>query len=154
MPRAVTVIAAPQLAAREVPPLRQIVHGPFTFVAHCEKQGVVYFGTAYLGYVPTAERLGPAMLRRMVLQAARRGEHMFVGELTAMLQLSIRPAGVALSVSSAHDCSGPRLIDAQETTPRAVWRGRYKTDRRLRAEFLAACVASGASSGSSPPSAA
>ncbi len=154
MAQAVTVIAAPQLAAREVPPLRQIVHGPFTFVAHCEKQGVVYFGTAYLGYVPTAERLGPAMLRRMVLQAARRGELRFLGELTAMLQVSIKPAGVALAVRSAHDCSGPRLIEAQETTPRAAWRGRYKADRRLRAEFLAACATSGASSGSSPPSAA
>lgn len=137
----VTVIAAPQLAPREIPPLQQIVHGPITFVSHCGKYGVVYFGTAYLGYVPTSERLGPAMLRRMVLRAARHGEDRFERELGTMLQVSVRPAGVALWVRSAHDCSGPRLLDDDGDDRSASWRGRYKADARLRAEFLALCAA-------------
>jgi GTP cyclohydrolase IA len=147
MPYGVTIIAARQLAPREIPPLQQIVHGPITFVSHCEKHGVVYFGTAYLGYVPTAERLAPAMLRRMVLQSARHGEDRFERELAAVLQVSIHPAGVALSVRSAHDCGGPRLL-GDPGAGDARWHGRYKADRRLRAEFLTRCAASGASSGS------
>jgi GTP cyclohydrolase I len=137
----VTVIAAPQLAPREIPPLQQIVHGPITFVAHCQRHGMPYFGRAYVGYLPTSERLGPAMLRRMVLQAARHGEDHLEPELVAMLQLCVRPAGVALCVRSAHDCSGPRLLEEGDDRRSASWRGRYKADRRLRAEFLALCAA-------------
>ncbi len=137
----VTVIAAPQLATREIPPLRQIVHGPITFVTHCDRHGMPYFGRAYVGYVPTSERLGPAMLRRIVLQAARHGEDRFERELVAMLQVCARPAGIALSVRSAHDCGGPRLLEDGPAGCSASWRGRYKADRRLRAEFLARCAA-------------
>jgi GTP cyclohydrolase I len=136
----VTVIAAPQLAPREIPPLQQIVHGPITFVSHCARHGMPYFGRAYVGYLPTSERLGPAMLRRMVLGAARHGEDHFERELAAMLEVSIRPAGVAFRVRSAHDCSGPRLLDDERDRRGASWRGRYKADRRLRAEFLALCA--------------
>ncbi len=136
-----TVIAVPQLAPREIPPLQQIVHGPITFVSHCERHGMPYFGRAYVGYVPTSERLGPAMLRRMVLQAARRGEDRLQRELAAMLQVCVRPAGVALVVRSAHDCTGPRLLDDAGGERTASWRGRYRTDRQLRAEFLARCAA-------------
>ena len=118
-----TATTEPLPAPREIPPPRQIVHGPITFVSHCERHGMPFFGRAYVGYVPTSERLGPAMLRRMVLQAARHGEGRFEPELATMLQASIRPAGVALSVRSAHDCGGPRLLDDGRAAGRASWRG-------------------------------
>lgn len=136
---AVTLSVA-QTVVREAPPLSQVVFGPITFVAHCERHGIPYFGRAYVGYVPTSERLGPSTLRRMVQRAARYGETAFPRELVAMLQVCIKPAGVALDIRTGHDCAGPRLIDEEGTRRSAAWHGRYRGDAHLRAEFLARCT--------------
>ena len=127
-------------APRELPPISQVVHGPITFVAHCSRDGMPFFGQAYVGYVPTSDRLGASLLRRMVHQAARRGEDHLDTEIAAMLQVCVHPAGVALAVQTSHDCAGPRLIDDVGRSHTA-WRGRYRADRSLRAEFLARCRA-------------
>jgi GTP cyclohydrolase I len=128
-----------QAAFREAPPLTQIVHGPITFVAHCDRHGVPFFGRAYVGYVPTAERLGPATLRRMVKQAARHGERSLERHITSMLQVCIHPAGIALAIRSSHDCTGPLLLE-ETARRRTAWHGRYRADRSLRSEFLALCA--------------
>jgi GTP cyclohydrolase I len=133
-----TLIVAPQTAFESIPPSRQIVHGPITFVSHCVRHGLPFFGRAYVGYVPTSERLAPATLRRMVLQAARHGEGSLESKLGSMLQVCIKPAGVALVTRSSHDCIGPRLLEG-EGARRSTWLGRYRADRSLRTEFLALC---------------
>jgi len=132
-------LSAAQAAPLEIPPHDQIVHGPITFVAHCERHGLPYFGRAYVGYVPTATRLGPAMLRRMVLQAARHGEGQLERELASMIQVCVQPAGIAFEVRSSHDCVGPRLLDDEGRPSTVAWHGRYKADARLRAEFRSRC---------------
>ena len=129
-----------QAAIREAPPLGQVVFGPITYVAHCERHGIPYFGRAFVGYVPTAEQLGPSALRRMVQRAARYGETAFPTELVAMLQVCIKPAGVAVDIRTGHDCAGPHLIDDDGARRSASWHGRYRGDARLRAEFLARCT--------------
>jgi GTP cyclohydrolase I len=132
--------APPAAAPQEIRPNAQIVHGPITFVAHCSRDGMPYFGQAFVGYVPTSTRIGSSMLQRMVHQAARRGEAELDGEIAAIIQLSVHPEGIALAVTSSHDCVGPRLIDDVGRSHTA-WRGRYRADRSLRAEFLARCRA-------------
>lgn len=124
---------------REVPPDQQIVHGPITFVAHCERHGLPYFGKAYVGYVPTSERIGPSALRQMVKRAALRGEAAVEKQIAAMLQMWVRPAGIAAVVRTSHDCAGPRLLD-EGGVRSTTWTGRYRADRALRDEFLARCV--------------
>ena len=125
--------------SREVPPEDQIVHGPITFVAHCERHGVPYFGKAYIGYVPTSERIGPSALRQMVKRAALRGETDLEKQIASMLQVWVHPAGIASVVRSSHDCTGPRLLDDHGSRRSAAWTGRYRADRTLRDEFLARC---------------
>jgi GTP cyclohydrolase IA len=134
----VTVIFAPQIAFESIPPSQQIVHGPITYVSHCARHGLPFFGRAYVGYVPTSERLAAATLRRMVQQAARHGEGALEAKIGSMLQVCIKPAGVALVTRSSHDCIGPRLLDG-EGGRRSTWSGRYRADRSLRTEFLALC---------------
>ena len=131
---------APAALPQDVRPNAQIVHGPITFVAHCARDGMPYFGQAFVGYVPASNRVGASMLQRMVHQAARHGETELEGEIAKMIQVSVHPEGVALAVSSSHDCVGPRLLD-DTSRPRTEWRGRYRADRSLRAEFLALCRA-------------
>ena len=131
-----TLILTPQAAFESIPPDEQIVHGPITYVSHCVRHGLPFFGRAYVGYIPTSERLAPATLRRMVQQAARHGEGSLESELGSMLQVCIKPAGVALVTRSSHDCLGPRLLD-REGAQRSAWHGRYRANRSLRTEFLA-----------------
>jgi GTP cyclohydrolase I len=126
-------------ALQEVPPDEQIVHGPITFVAHCERHGMPYFGKAYVGYVPTAERIGPSALRQMVKRAALRGENGLDKQIASMLQVWVHPAGIASVIRTSHDCGGPRLLDDDGSTHVASWTGRYRADRDLRAAFLARC---------------
>jgi GTP cyclohydrolase I len=136
----VTLTIAPA-APLEIPPRDQIVHGPITFVAHCERHGLPYFGRAYVGYVPTSTRIGAAMLRRMVQRAARHGEGQLERDLASMIQVCVRPAGIALEVKTSHDCAGPRLLDDDGRRSTAAWVGRYRGDARLRAEFRSLCGA-------------
>ncbi|HUQ41101.1 MAG TPA: GTP cyclohydrolase I [Candidatus Limnocylindrales bacterium] len=126
-------------AFQEAPPSAQIVHGPFTFVAHCERHGMPFFGKAYIGYVPTSERIGPSALRQMVKQAARHGEGSIESQIASMLQVVVHPAGVASAIKTSHDCAGPRLIDDIGERRATSWFGRYKADRALRSEFLSLC---------------
>jgi GTP cyclohydrolase I len=130
-------LAIAQAATREAPPLGQIVHGPITFVSHCERHGLPFFGKAYVGYVPTAERIGPSTLRQMVKQAARHGESSLDKQIASMLAVYVHPAGVASVIRTSHDCAGPRLID--EGRSMTTWHGRYRADRSLRAEFQRLC---------------
>jgi len=124
--------------SREVPPQDQIVHGPITFVAHCEKHGLPYFGKAYVGYVPTSERIGPSALRQMVKRAALSGESGLEKQIASMLQVWVHPAGIASVIRTSHECAGPRLLD-DDGARRTAWTGRYRADRSLRDEFLARC---------------
>jgi GTP cyclohydrolase I len=124
---------------REASPLGQMVHGPITFVSHCERHGLPFFGRAFVGYVPTSERIGPSALRQMVKRAARHGESSLEKQIASMLQVSVHAAGVASVIRTSHDCLGPQLIeDAGRAT--TSWRGRYRADRSLRAEFLSLCA--------------
>ena len=132
-------LAVAQIASREAPPLGQIVHGPITFVAHCERHGVPFFGKAHIGYVPASERIGPSALRQMVKQAARHGETTLGQQIASMLQVVVRPAGVASVIRTSHDCVGPRLIEEPGGRSSTAWHGRYRADRSLRAEFLSLC---------------
>src|SRR5207248_8784559 len=124
-----------QACVREAPPLEQQVHGPITFVAHCERHGIPYFGRAFVGYVPTFQRVAEPTLRRMVHRAARYGESALATELLAILQVCVKPAGAAIVLRTSHDCAGPRLLDEAGTRREATWRGRYRADASLRAEF-------------------
>ena len=132
-------LAVAQIASREAPPLEQIVHGPITFVAHCERHGMPFFGKAYIGYVPTSERIGPSALRQMVKQAARHGETGIEQQIASMLEVVVRPAGIASVIRTSHDCVGPRLIEEPDGRSTTAWHGRYKADRSLRAEFISRC---------------
>lgn len=128
-----------QTAFREAPPPDQVVTGPITFVAHCDHHGLPFFGRAYVGYVPSGDRVADATIRRMVLGAARTGEDAFEERLARMLGMWTKPLGVAVVMRTAHRCAGPHLFTEAAECEVALWRGRYRSDRSLRAAFLARC---------------
>lgn len=126
-------------AVREAPPLHQVVHGPITFVAECRRHGETYVGRAFVGYVPTAGRLGPSALTRIVRQASRTGDVHIAARIATMLSVCVRPAGVATMIETAHHCGGLRVLQEGGFDRRTAWRGRYEDDATLRSEFIALC---------------
>lgn len=130
-------LALPQV--REGPPLDQVVSGPITFVAHCDRQGIPYFGHAYVGYVPSGARVSDTTLRRMVQSAAREGEQGLERQLAKIIETWAKPEGVAILVRTAHGCGGPRLLADEGYRQLSLWRGSYRGDRSLRAAFLSRC---------------
>ena len=129
-----------EAAFREAPPPDQIVAGPITFVAHCDQQGIPFFGRAYVGYIPSGDPIADTTLRRMVQGAARRGEDALEGALARMLGMWTRPLGIAVVMRTAHECAGPQLLADGGDREITFWRGRYRSDRSLRSAFLARCV--------------
>ena len=127
-------------AVREAPPLQQVVHGPITFVARCERHGETYFGRAFVGYVPTGARLGPSALIRMVRQATRTHDGRIAARIASMLEVCVRPAGIATLITASHHCAGLRVVFEDGLEQRTAWRGRYEDDASLRAEFLTICA--------------
>lgn len=131
---AINVLAA---AVREAPPFRQVVHGPISFLAHCARHDETYFGRAFVGYVPTGSRLGPSALTRIVRQASR--ESGVADRIASILEVCVRPAGVAILVETTHHCTGLRVVADGGLAQRTVWRGHYQDDAALRSEFLTLC---------------
>ena len=133
---AIALLAA---AVREAPPLEQVVHGPISFVAECERHGATYFGRAFVGYVPLGGRLGPSALTRIVRQASRTGDLRIASRIATMLQVCVRPAGVATLIETSHHCGGLRVVHEGRLDQRTAWKGRYEDDAALRSEFIALC---------------
>ncbi len=132
-------LALVSAAVREAPPLQQVVHGPISFVAECEQHGETYFGRAFVGYLPTGGRLGPSALTRLVRQASRARDTGIASRITSMLQICLRPAGVATLIETSHHCTGLRVVLEGGLAQRTAWKGRYEDDGLLRSEFLSLC---------------
>ena len=126
-------------AVREAPPFHQVVHGPISFIAECERHEETYFGRAFVGYVPTGARLGPSALTRIVRQASRTPDAQIVARIASMLEVCVRPAGIATLIETSHHCGGLRVVHEGGLQQRAAWRGRYEDDATLRSEFLTLC---------------
>lgn len=133
---AIALLAA---AVREAPPLQQIVHGPISFIARCERHGETYFGRAFVGYVPTGARLGPSALTRIVRQASRTQDGGIAARIASMLRVCVHPAGVATLIETSHHCGSARMVFEGGLRQRTAWRGRYEDDAALRSEFLTLC---------------
>ena len=126
-------------AVREAPPLQQVVHGPISFIARCERHDETYFGRAFVGYVPTGARLGPSALIRLVRQASRTHDGGIAARVASMLQVCVRPAGIATLIEASHHCGGLGVVFEGGLEQRTAWGGRYEDDASLRAEFMTIC---------------
>ena len=59
-------------------------------------------------------------------------------QLADLLEEKTRPAGLAVMIDAAHSCMSWRGVKEKESTmTTSVWRGVFRTDASLRAEFLA-----------------
>lgn len=126
----------------EAPPLDQVVQGPITFHALCEHHALPFIGRAYVGYVPTREIIGISKLTRIVRQSSRRFrvQERLAEEIAAIVEMVVRPLGVAACIETSHLCTLMRgTREAAAKTRTTVWHGRYESHAPLRSDFLALC---------------
>jgi GTP cyclohydrolase I len=123
----------------------QIIEGPIEFYSLCEHHALPFFGKAYVGYIADDHILGLSKLTRLVRLFARRftvQERLGQQIANAMVEM-LAPRGVAVYLEANHLCIQMRGV--QESAPltrTTVWRGSFRDDASLRAEFLSACHSS------------
>jgi GTP cyclohydrolase I len=122
--------------------LSQIIEGPIEFYSLCEHHALPFFGKAYVSYIADDHILGLSKLTRLVRLFARRftvQERLGQQIANAMVEM-LAPRGVAVYLEANHLCIQMRGVhESAPLTRTTVWRGSFRDDASLRAEFLSAC---------------
>jgi len=110
------------------------------FYSLCEHHILPFFGKAYVAYIPNGKVIGLSKIPRIVEMYARRlqVQERMTTEIAHFIDQVLQPRGVAVFVEGSHMCSmmrGVKKSEASMTTN--VFLGAFKTDKELRAEFLA-----------------
>lgn len=120
---------------------QMITVGPVEFVSLCEHHMLPFVGTAWVGYIPSGNRVcGLSKLARLVEHHARRltMQERIVSGVVADLRKHLSPLGAGCVATAAHSCMGLRGVakpGARMTT--SALDGVLREDDAARAEFLA-----------------
>jgi len=109
------------------------------FYSLCEHHLLPFFGTAHVAYLPNGRLVGLSKLPRLVDIFARRlqVQERLTAQIAESLQTLLQPHGVGVVLEASHLCMMMRGVQNQGSTMlTSCLLGRFKTDDRLRAEFL------------------
>lgn len=117
-----------------------IIVGPFSVRSTCSHHFAPILGRCWVGIVPGERVIGISKYARLaewILNRPQIQEEAAV-QLADLLEEKTRPAGLAVMIDAAHSCMSWRGVKEKESTmTTSVWRGVFRTDASLRAEFLA-----------------
>jgi GTP cyclohydrolase I len=109
------------------------------FYSLCEHHLLPFFGTAHVAYLPNGRLVGLSKLPRLVDIFARRlqVQERLTAQIAESLQALLQPHGVGVVLEASHLCMMMRGVQKQGSTMlTSCLLGRFKTDDRIRAEFL------------------
>lgn len=111
------------------------------FESHCEHHMAPMIGTIHLAYLPRKRLAGISKLVRAVEAYTRRlqVQERLTGEIARCINDVLEPRGVALIVEAQHHCMTTRGVhrsNVRMVTSEML--GDFRTDDRIRNEFLAA----------------
>jgi GTP cyclohydrolase I len=120
-----------------------IVARDIPFHSLCADHELPFAGVAHVGYVPGGHLVGPSKLARLVEHFAHgpQVQERLTSQVADWLADRLEPRGVGVVLVAEHACMnlrGVRTIGSRAVT--SALRGLVRTDRRTRAEFLAAAV--------------
>jgi GTP cyclohydrolase I len=107
--------------------------------SHCEHHMAPFLGKACVAYMPTDAVVGISKLARVVEIFAKRlqTQETMTAQIAQAINLSLRPAGVAVLIDAKHQCMTTRGVHHPDvSTITAQFTGVFKTDRELRERFL------------------
>lgn len=117
-----------------------ITVGPFSVRSTCSHHFAPILGRCWVGIVPGERVIGISKYARLaewILNRPQIQEEAAV-QLADLLEEKTRPPGLAVMIDAAHSCMSWRGVKEKESTmTTSVWRGVFRTDASLRAEFLA-----------------
>jgi len=118
------------------------------YVSVCEHHLAPYFGVAHVAYIPSERVVGYSKLKKALNYVARQptlNERLAV-DVANFIEEQLQPKGVALSLKTLHCCIAMRTnAPMEEAVTVSAFRGVYRLDEGLRAEFDRRVVASNGS---------
>jgi GTP cyclohydrolase I len=116
------------------------------FESHCEHHMAPMIGTIHLAYLPRKRLAGISKLVRVIEAYTRRlqVQERLTGEIARCVNDVLLPRGVAVIVEAQHHCMTTRGVhrsNVRMVTSEML--GDFRTDDRIREEFLAAVRAEG-----------
>jgi len=110
------------------------------FYTHCEHHMAPFFGTATIAYLPDKRIVGLSKLSRVLDIFARRlqVQERLTQQVADALMTHLQPLGCGVVITARHLCMESRGVCKQgHDTRSSALRGIFKTERDVRAEFLA-----------------
>jgi len=109
------------------------------FFSHCEHHLVPFFGYVHIAYLPGGRVVGLSKLARLVEVYARRlsVQERLTNQIANALEEHLKCRGAAVVTQARHLCMESRGVQKIGTsTICSSLRGEFKSDARLRAEFM------------------
>ena len=109
-------------------------------VSTCEHHFITIDGFANVAYIPTGKIIGLSKINRIVRFFAQRPQvqERMTQQILAALQTLLETEDVAVYIDASHYCVKARgVMDSNSTTQTMALGGQFKSDPRIRAEFLA-----------------
>jgi GTP cyclohydrolase I len=110
-----------------------------SMISTCEHHFVTIDGLATVAYIPGDSIIGLSKINRVVQFFAQRPQvqERLSYQIVVALQTLLGVEDVAVSIDATHYCVKARgVMDSSSTTRTNVLRGKFNSDRTLRAEFL------------------
>lgn len=109
------------------------------FYSLCEHHMLPFIGRAHVAYLPAGRVIGLSKIPRIVDMYARRlqVQERMTRQIADLLQVTLKPQGVAVVVEGMHLCSmmrGVKKHDARMTT--SAMHGAFRANLATRQEFL------------------
>lgn len=115
-----------------------ITVGPFAVRSTCSHHFAPILGRCWVGIVPGERVIGISKYARLsewVLKRPQIQEEAAV-QLADLLEEKTKPRGLAVMIDAAHSCMSWRGVkETQSRMGTTVWRGVFREDASLRAEF-------------------
>lgn len=107
--------------------------------SHCEHHLAPFFGVAHVAYIPNDRIVGLSKLSRLVDVFSKRlqVQERLTSQVAQALTDTLKPKGVAVSLSCRHMCMESRGIQRQgSTTITRKLTGLFLEDAKVRSEFM------------------
>lgn len=108
--------------------------------SHCEHHMAPIIGRAHVAYLPDKKVVGISKIARLVDVYSKRlqTQETMTSQIADTLQRVLQPRGVAVVVDAYHQCMTTRGVHKSDTTTvTSRMLGTFRTDPKLRAEFMA-----------------
>lgn len=116
-----------------------VIEKGLNFSSLCEHHLLPFYGTAYVGYIPTGRVVGLSKIPRAldILAARPQLQERLTTQLAEVISAALEPEGVAVVLKASHSCMTVRgVLKPGSETVTSCMKGVFRDDPTARAEFM------------------